>query len=160
MISFRRIILIITVLTAFVYSNKSFASIQSSTNIRPKPWKVTEQQFLNKYGKDDSSRALIHYYFERRKVYKNRTILFTGISGVSGILFGALIERPGVSALGAILLGIPLLVGLWFFGFAIIIEAVRWIRTSRKALFKMLKNFENEKRIPKRISSNRRFQNF
>ncbi|HWI92205.1 MAG TPA: hypothetical protein VNT20_13070 [Flavisolibacter sp.] len=80
MISFRTYALTLTTLIFIVCSYSSFASISSLQSIRPKPWKITEQQFLDQYGKDDSSRALIRYYFERRKVYKSRTILFTGIS--------------------------------------------------------------------------------
>jgi hypothetical protein len=39
-----------------------FPMADSAIRLR-KPHKLTQQQFLERYGTDDSSRALINYYF-------------------------------------------------------------------------------------------------
>jgi hypothetical protein len=161
MISFYNRILYIFTCTALISSNGASASIRPENNVRPKPWKITEQQFLDQYGKDDSSRALIHYYFEKRNLYKKRTIVFAGISGISGILFEVFVGNFGsASALKAIVFGIPLLVGLWGYGILMLMELGRWIGKPRKALFKVVGDYISGRRIPKRIKDSRRFRQF
>lgn len=126
-----------------------------------KLYKLSEEEFLNKYGKDDSSRALIRYYFQRRKAFKKAGLISAGIAGVSGILFQVLImDSSGGSALGSLALGFSLMLSLWGFGIATLFLIVKWLKMSRRYLFKLIKKYNAGKGIPKRMTSQLLFEKF
>src|SRR5574338_163873 len=52
----------------------SGAKIPADTTQPRKPWKISKQEFLDKYGKDDTSYTLIQYFLKRRKAGQVITI--------------------------------------------------------------------------------------
>lgn len=152
----------IFVLTLFIctYSKATISAVPNIDSLK-KPWHINQEQFIEKYGKDDSSRALIRYYFQRRKAFKKAGLISASIAGVSGILFQLLIMDSTVgSALGSLALGIPLMLLLWGFGIATLFLIVKWLKMSRRYLFKLIKKYNAGKGIPKRMTSQLLFQKF
>jgi hypothetical protein len=70
----------------------SFASVSPNkifhdTTITPeKEYALNKEEFLNVYGKDDSSRALIEFYFAKRNKGKKMIVFPTAISGSAAAL--------------------------------------------------------------------------
>src|SRR6266496_5270327 len=90
----------------------SFTNSQAAIPIVPdtshKPWRINQKQFLDRSGKDDTSRALIKYWFY------NRTTgwMITPLAGLAASIFGAgfiyaLSRGDGVATLGLGIFAIP-----------------------------------------------------
>ena len=160
MISFRNCIVAIMILTGTIYPDKLFASSRLVQGIHPKPWKITEQQFLDQYGKDDSSRALIRFYFEKKRITKRSTSNLVIITGGFAVITGALIvatqnsRSDNLAAVFVAFLSTSLSVFLTFlFGVALIFM-------SRKYLFKLLNKHQSGKRLPRKIVDDPRYNKF
>lgn len=157
MISFRNCLLAIAILAGTIYSGKLFANNHVS-----KPWKLTEQQFLDQYGKDDSSRALIRFYFERRKTSRKASFWFSGGAAVFGLTTQAVVTGNnggrGDDNLGGGLLF--LFAGLFLFAIVAVVAIVKWISRTKKYLFKLVNRYNGNKGVPKRIATHELFQKF
>ncbi len=57
------------------------------TAINPQAYKLTQQQFIDRYGANDTARALIQYYFKQNKTAKRDILIWTPIGLASSLLF-------------------------------------------------------------------------
>jgi hypothetical protein len=151
-------------LYAVIFLLSSFHALatfsKNDTSHTGKPYKISKQKFLARYGKDDSSRALIRYYFSKRKGLRNSALLYTALAGAGYLILNAIVTQASgrdvaVTGTGvfAVLLGTAL-------ALAAPIVAYRWLRTSRKRLFSMLTDYKMGMPIPEKIIRSSSFQRF
>jgi len=131
------------------------AVITSKDTVRPVPkeYKLREEQFYSSYGRDDSSRALINYYFYERNNAKRMTLGGAITLVLSLLITGLLIVNNPSPPPGTLDNytegGIIVFFGLTFYGsLALIITGtIRWAIFSRKKLFRLLKNYYSANRF-------------
>jgi hypothetical protein len=151
-------------LYAVIFLLSSFHALatfsKNDTSHTGKPYKISKQEFLTQYSKDDSSRALIRYYFDKRQGLRNAALLYTALAGAGYLIFNAIVTQASgrdvaVTGIGvfAALLGTSL-------ALAAPIVAYQWLRTSRKRLFSMLNDYKMGKPIPEKIIRSSSFQRF
>ena len=119
----------------------------------------SKEHFLIKYGKDDSSRALIEFFFRKARESKKNTFWWGGTTIASGILLTVLLNIPGESALGALF--IFLVIGSLFYGSIIwfAIGIFKWLAVfNKKRLARLLKKYNDGKGIPGSIKRNKTFR--
>lgn len=145
-------------LVFFAHPVKGSVPANDSTQTK-KTWKISEQQFLDQYGKDDTSRALIRYYFKKRTGFRNASIFTSAGTGVFGFLIQAMAADSrggrGLDTLGEAFL---LLMGFCFLALAAIVVITKWLTMTRRYLFKLIRRFNRGKGIPKRMSSDDLFK--
>jgi hypothetical protein len=159
-------------LTAFLFFIKtSFAShlaqpVLSDTTKPEKEYKLNRDQFLEKYGKDDSSRALINYYFSRRTSAK--ILFFINVWQIPFWPFPFSYNLKTAESnsstigqsLGAFIISLIFLCLLFAsFGLATAGSA-EWLKHSRKRLLKQLNNYFNGRPMPRAIIRSRLFRRF
>ncbi|MES1198247.1 MAG: hypothetical protein ABUL41_03120 [Chitinophagaceae bacterium] len=136
-------------LFAFVcfVTNKVSASITIPDSISTsKPWKISHQQFLDQYGSDDTSKAIINYYFRKHDKAQKNLFVNTLITSGAIILYVTEIATSSVSTgitFGSLVVGSALL-----FGTFALMNVINLIYFSRKKLYKELKNYFGDKKIP------------
>jgi len=157
------------VLPLFVQS--SFATDIISDNARDpigtgvKDYKLNREQFLESYGRDDSSRALIDYYFHKRNNAKKLAIAGFILGIVSLVIAGLVISSSpsngpsnGVVDDSGEVAVVLLLVQTFYGSIALIVTGVAiWIIYSRKKLLKLLEKYFLGKSIPPHIARNHLF---
>ncbi|HEV3250859.1 MAG TPA: hypothetical protein VGZ71_07900 [Puia sp.] len=155
-----KVLLVILSLFAFIIPN-AFASSSnnySDTTIQKKQYKHNKMEFLQYYGKDDSSRALILYYFAKREKSMKFIYVPWGIGIGVGVIIGV------VSLFKEISLSIPLALFLYLLVEAIVILSltgvIQLIMFSRKLILRRLNNYFTGKSIPKRIKRSHLFIQF
>lgn len=160
----------IFLLTAFLFIIRtSFASqfaqpVLSDTTSPEKEYKISRDEFLEKYGRDDSSRALINYYFSKRIAAK---ILFFSTSWQVPIWPFPLASNIRVtqSKSSNLSTGLGGLIGSIIF-LSLLLASVglasrglgQWVKYSRKRLLQQLNNYSNRQPIPKGISKSHLFK--
>ncbi len=97
-------------------------------------YRMDRREFLFHYGRDDSSRALINFYFSHREHPKG---VLQPTQGDVGMLFGELIALAAITVIC-----FPLIV-VW------------WVKFSRKRLLRQLKDYFSGKPIPRSIAKKR-----
>jgi hypothetical protein len=122
--------------------------------------KLNRKEFLRKYGRDDSSRALIAFFYYKRGASQG-TVASGAVMGiVSGIAFDRatnVAESGNASfadAFYAFALSMVVAAGIAVFS----IGTVIWIRYSRKRLLRLLKDYFNGKSIPRGIRKNKLYR--
>jgi hypothetical protein len=120
--------------------------------------RLGKQQFLTIYGRDDSSRALIKYYYPKRKT----GIILSGYSGsslvIAGILSAVIIYSTAGANFLAFLLVLTLLAAAYVAAFLLIAGLVMLLLHSRRRLKKMLLLYFTGEPIPERIRKKDSFQ--
>ena len=124
-----------------------------------KPHKLTKQQFLDRYGTDDSSRALINYYFLDRNIASGLTLKSALSLGLTGVLGGIIIstsndEGKSLNAFFALLL---LLAVAYAAALLLLTGTVLLLLQSRRRLFRYLQAYHNGNGLPHRISRKKAF---
>lgn len=137
-------------LFAFIFfiTDKVAASAVVPTDSTPvnKPWKISKEQFLLRYGKDDTSRAVINYYFEHQHNKGQIKIWVNTLISATGIAVFAIIAVNG--PVGSVIVGAPFITaGFIFLAFAFH-NALNMIYFSRKRLYRVLKKYLAGKKIP------------
>lgn len=140
------------IFVTLIYSGKLFAATQSLQNIRPKPWKITEQQFLDQYGKDDSSRALIRYYFERKRKTRKSTSNLAIITGGFAIISGGVFISTRNSASDNLAVPFVAFLATSISALLTLLFGVALISMNRRYLFKLLQKYHSGKGIPRKIT--------
>ena len=152
------------VLLSFILANffMLFSFLESSASIPfdsslLKPHKLSQKEFLKKYGTDDSSRALIKDYFNKRAWFRNAALLYGTLSGTGYIILNGIATKGSdvVNGKGVFAAFLVLL-----FGLTTPVVAYRWLRTSRKKLFEMLEDYKKNKILPEKIRRSSSFQRF
>jgi hypothetical protein len=118
----------------------------------------SKEYFLNKYGKDDSSIALIEFFFQTQRIARKQTFLWSAI-GVADVILLNVVDTIhhdyGVGAiliilgLGGLLFGTVIAVGMAMF---------RWITNSQKRLLNYLSRYNGGQGIPRHITRKKIYQ--
>ena len=126
----------------FMSNNVASAAIVTDSMPVNKPWNISQQQFLAEYGKDDTSKAIINYYFKNHKLLRKGLNFFIPASALtSGIALSGT-NSPGKAI---------------FIFIAIIIDDLtlaiigRMAKYSRKKLLKTLDNYFSGKGIKPKL---------
>ena len=141
-----------------------FSSTKLKDTVSPSlnDYKLNREQFYETYGKDDSSRALIGFYFHKRNNAKKMTFVGAGLAITLVVIGGLVIANnstvPGtVDSYGAVF-GLYFL-SICFYGSLALMTVgiVRWIILSRKKLMRLLEDYFAGKSIPMNISKSKLF---
>ena len=140
------------------YAPARSASADSNRSLK-KPFKISKTEFLNNYGKDDTSRALIALFFSKRSI--GLKLLFVPLA----------LDMAGGIALGIYLAGNPFVnTGVaygWVFLFSLLIAGtivcssiggIKLHRYSRKNLYLLLNNYFAGQSVPYYIKKNSFFK--
>src|ERR1022692_3184484 len=152
--------------TAFLFTIKiSFASdlfisALNDTTITKNEYKISKKGFLEKYGRDDSSRALINFYFRKRGAGK--IVFFFNAPIASFFLYLGLGIALGNSQsnFGLVIAEIviyDILAGAFMF---LAFGAITWIKYARKKLLWQLNAYFSGQSLPKKIAMSKAFKRF
>ena len=135
------------------------------TNIN-RDYALTQDEFLAKYGRDDSSRALINFFFKRRSPQAG--MIGGGLVLTAGGTIGLVAAVNGVNNRSndfgeqlndlwlAVLAGIAMGAGIALASVGIGLGS----RYSKKRLLRLLDNYFASKQIPRNIAKNIMFRGF
>lgn len=121
-------------------------------------FKHDKQYFLDHYGKDDSTKALINTFFRARKAAVVEMAVGLVLGGSSAIYIGNAFSQNSHYSLGASLLAFPLIP----FAAILIIEAVdgsviRLVFTKKKLLH-LVADYQQGKHLPRRFTHQARYR--
>lgn len=128
-----------------------------------KPHKLTEQQFLNEYGKTDTARALIRFYFQETKSSRLGFIISPLVIGAGAFALDRIAKSDrfgGWNFLVGLFLVIVVASLLVYLSIIFILTSTRLIRFSRKKLLQQLKSLQAGAPLPKHIAHNNAFTLF
>ena len=136
----------------------SFPRLDTTLHLR-KPHKLNKQQFLDRHGADDSSRALIQYYFPKRKAAVRKIVESSGLLVLAGVLSIVVFSKGnGVEdGLGDFFVLLFLLSSAYVSAAFFIVNGVLLMLRSRKQLYNMLQSYHNGKGLPRNISRKKSF---
>jgi len=137
------------------------------TSIDRSAYALSQDQFLEKYGRDDSSKALINYFFRKRTAGQGMAAGGGFISILAALGFAAAthvvnnssgydLNEQVQNAVWAFFTGIVLAGGITLISIGI----VSWGRHSRKRLLLLLDNYFAGSPIPKGIAKKKVFRAF
>jgi len=146
---------------SFAAGYKSFFAKDTSGPL-VKEYKIDQMTFLKKYGRDDSSSALIYFYFAKRSKTKSMVLMALSASAMVG-LFSAIelanspqTNNPDDFADAFAFLWLAL--SIYAVATFTTIGIVRLIKYSRKKLLHHLKNYFDGNPIPPNIARSKAFQ--
>lgn len=128
---------------AWVMSNNvaSAAIVTDSIPVN-KPWNISQQQFLAEYGKDDTSKAIITYYFQNHKFLRKSLNFFIPASALT----------TGIALSGANSPGKAIFIFIAIIADDLTLAIVgRMTKYSRKKLLKTLNNYFSGKGIKPKL---------
>lgn len=121
----------------------------SDSTINQNGFKQSQQYFLDTYGKDDSTRALINYYFRIRKATVVETSVGLLLTG-GGLI---LLANPNTYILA---IGFAPII---FTGALLFIDGpIERLIYNKKKLLHLIADYQHGKHFPKRFTHNRRFR--
>jgi hypothetical protein len=103
--------------------------------------------FLKQYGTDDTSRALIVYWFKKRHIFSALSILSGAATGAAAIALGSSANSNSLGGF-AETLGLTLTVATGTL--ATILFLIPFLTHSRKKLLRLLTNYRNNESLPKK----------
>jgi hypothetical protein len=153
---------VLFLLSSFYFSNaSSFAWVKGTDTIPSgkNAYRLGRKEFLENYGKDDSSRALINFYFTKR----NRAITLTTIGGLESVVADILFNSVFTAGFAGTLSDLIVAYIGWTIvdtagGVILVIGIISWLVFSRRKLLTILKNYFAGKSIPARIAKSRQFR--
>lgn len=158
-IKYFQALIIISFILFFNFPVLAAKIIVNDSSIIPKENQQSKKYFLDKYGKDDSSRALIEFFFKRQHTGKLEAFIWAGIGSASSIFFDRVIVNgtgPPLGALG-VLIGIFTACLIWTSIGGVLAGIFILLKYNRKRLLKLLVNYDEGKGIPKSFLYKRRF---
>ena len=157
----------------FMYVNYLLASPVSlppfadTIILQEKAYKMNKKSFLDLFGKDDSSKALIQFYYRQR--LNGTRFLAIGIPVTIGSAFGfgAAMDKVNNDKIGSLddtinnafiagVVGLLLGLGVAF----ILVGAPFWMKYFRKRLYRQLQNYFVGHHISSRIAKNHMFRGY
>jgi len=129
---------------------------QSDTIPSAKSHRLKKDQFYKIYGTDDSSRALIDYFFSKRKEGVIGTFISIGAIVVDLIYFGTYSPSSQTDVTAPV----SALIGLVLFPITLVVSVVMWTSFSRKKLLHYLKDYHAGKPLPDRIINDELYDKF
>jgi hypothetical protein len=136
-----------------ILSRLNAASIQDTS--LPVKYK-SQQWFQTKYGRDDTSKAIIDYFFLKRQRLLTPLLISAGLTLTIGVtaLFTA---GPGKNDIAY---DIGLILGGSFFFSAFFVLLMEYLNYTKRKLIKTLDHYRSGKGIPKRLSKVPSWQKF
>lgn len=133
----------------------SFPRVDSAIQPR-KPHKLNQQQFLDRYGTDDSSRALIRYYFPRHQTNAVLAVYSGGAMVLAGALAAFVLLTTNFDLL-TFLIVVALGAAAYVAALLFVITGIFLLINSRRRLYKFIQNYHNGKGLPRRIGRKKTF---
>ncbi|MEJ7693187.1 hypothetical protein [Daejeonella sp.] len=137
----------------------------ADTSVNKSTYKQSRQYFLDNYGKDDSTRALINYFFKRRKEAFYETVVPPVTGGLAVVLLAKVVDQINTdfangkaTGLSFIVIGVPLLKVIIVSSTALIDGQIKWLVFNRKKLLTVLTDYHSGKPLPKKIKRRRAFK--
>lgn len=130
--------------------------------------KMSRQNFLDQYGRDDTSRATINYYFDTKRKLIKGSVTGAIISGAGGLVYHITVMKQresndlnngGGVPLG-ILTGIALFLMIYVFGIKAIVYALGLLINPKTKLVKVLNTYFSGGGIPKRYKRSATFKKY
>jgi hypothetical protein len=134
----------------------------SDTSQPVNPYKLSRKQFLDTYGKDETSRAIIIYFFKERRVAIWSTVAGTVTSVIGALgLAGIAASHPPHEEIGDLIFPMVMF-GIASWGVLLTGFGIYWLfHHSRKRLMRTLNDYSSGKGISplmqKRINKNNVF---
>ena len=132
------------------FNNSPDILVKIDTATPQKPYKMDKKYFMEYLGKDDSSRAVIRFFFHRRQWAKEYIIIPMAIAGTTALAFG-IYEWISYGAQINFLWVIP----ITFIARAAltlgIIGTIHILRYSRKRLYKILERYNSGQGMPHKL---------
>jgi len=121
----------------------NLSSTPSADTTQPaKLYKISRQQFLDRYGVDDTARAVINYFFLRRRIAHERIVPSSIVLGV-GVFLTAFFAKS-LAILGVAFLTVPVMI----FSLAFLIRSCTdFTKFSRKKLLQTLEDYFSGKGV-------------
>jgi len=142
-------------------ANTPLRALEDSS-IKKAPYELSQNEFLQQYGRDDSSKALIDFFFHRRmpgitEFAVGMPLLIAGGIGIGAVNHTAnegngTWDTVGQGLIFALLLGAGIALS--------IVGICMWSRYPRKRLLRLLNNYFGGKPLPRGITKNRTFKSF
>lgn len=111
---------------------------------------------MAQYGRDDTSKALIHYFFDKRSKASRMIYVPLIIDGLAGIVLGI------AGAFTTVSMAYPLALLVFILAATtvtiLIVGAVYLLKYSRKKLFRLINRYQTGGSIPKKIKANKYFK--
>jgi len=134
-------------------SNDLPASAAHSDTLSPKkPYKISQQEFLDKYGKDDTARMVIDYFFQQHKKAAKWVIPYLMLTATGSIIYATAILGASLGVI--IFLGTFVLLGTFVAGLLFLDSCISLLKFPRKRLHRLLDNYYTGKGIPRRLKKN------
>ncbi len=142
----------------FLNCTKTPAAIKTNladTSINKSNYKHSRQYFLENYGKDDSTKALVNYFFAKRE----KALIETVIPAVAGGVAAALVARLSYSANNptsgkgsgyAGLVIVPAFLVVLYSSVTLIDGQIKWLVFNRRKLLVILISYNSGKSLPKK----------
>ena len=151
---------LVTILLAnsTVFAQKTINGNNPAINLND--FKHPQQYFLDTYGKDDSTRALINYFFRVRKAAAVE-VAISLVAGGGLYLFANYIFGPtnhtgyGYGTVFLAIFAIPLIPG---FAVGVVEGTVTRLIFTREKLLELIADYQQGKHLPKRVTHKRRFR--
>lgn len=162
----------LALITVFLFlGNYSFASsipcfVVADTVIDHAPYALTQDEFIAQYGRDDSSKALINFFFQKRSRAQNTVGGGAVVTVLAAVGLGVSVHAANTKtndignelasifavAIASIALGAGIAV--------VTVGAALWGRYSKKRLLILLKDYFAGKPMARGIAKNRMFRGF
>lgn len=114
-----------------------------------KIYALSQQQVLDNFGKDDTARAVINYFFLRRRKATKGLLPYSLITTGASILYATSIV--GKSAGTVLVVGTVVISVTLIFGMLLLTDCIDLLKFSRRRLFKLLGTYFAGKGIPRRL---------
>ncbi|RYY05765.1 MAG: hypothetical protein EOP43_08155 [Sphingobacteriaceae bacterium] len=137
-------------------------TIGLDTSIDQSKYKHAQKYFLENYGKDDSTKALINYYFAKRETALIRTV----VPAITGGLATFLVVKTnpnnyspsGKSSGYAGLIFVPAFIVLVYSAGTLIDGQHKWFKFSRHKLLQTLIDYKSGKPLPQKTTRRKAFK--
>ncbi|HXH99752.1 MAG TPA: hypothetical protein VNI52_05765 [Sphingobacteriaceae bacterium] len=134
----------------------------ADTSVNKSSYKQSKQYFLDNYGKDDSTRALINYFFKKRKEAFYETVVPPVAAGVSLLLLNLILNHAANvkedTGGGYLLVGLSAVVTIYGSAATLIDGQIKWLVFNRKKLLTVLTDYHSGKPLPKKIKRRKAFK--
>ena len=125
-------------------------------------FKQSKQFFLDKYGTDDSTRALINYFFKKRKIAFLETVIPPVAGGASVLILSLFLksmanvkEDNGGFGFSVV---VPLILVIYAVPVYIIDGQIKWLIFNRRKLLAILESYNSGNSLPKKIKRRKVFK--
>ena len=136
----------------------SIRTSSADTSVNELAHKHSKQYFLDNYGKDDSTRALINYFFKKRKAAIYETFLSPAAAGTSLLLLHFLLENMGDTGSAGFSVALFLAVTVFYAVPVCITAQIKWLIFNRRKLLTILEAYNAGTPLPKSVTRRQKFK--